>query len=736
MIEESMKLEDYLQKTSLNIHCSFCNDLIFENEFIFSKINKVLYHIDCFKKYGLILDDEYIKINTNYLFNNCLEHCNKFSFFCQQCQASVCSKCDIDYHNDKYHILLQINTIRKTQNKKEAFKAIISKQRALLKKIKEMNNTLIQSLENDIIIKEQILKDYENNDCNYQTIINFNNFELNNNEKYEKILDDIMKKYNDFKKNNKKIKSEEIFINTILSPLYYSMMINGNSKYNENIINLLNKKEININNEDNLNIGNPVNKFTNKKYNKNILESNSKKQDDKNNNKADNININNEDNENIDNVEKNEKEIIQNKEFKHMEIKNIMQEKKIFNMIILHNGNIAISSFGKVLIYDSNNLISSNEKKYLLQQINITDNKEEVSYVFEFPDKTLFCSSYGKIFHIKLIENDRKYNILGIIELDKGELPSKLISLGDTFLAVLSDLNGRSFIKLFIKGKESDKNKYINYYDYDNINNNKKQIIDYKNYNFEEQSEEIINNNFLLDTKDIQKDIEFYPYSEDNNLNIEQKILCSIYEIKKNNNENRIEYKFISTSNSTYGNNSEDKLVFYTVKKRINENIENIEWKRIKKINLSCSTQSDSICQLNKKFLCVGLQNHCRTGQINGFAIIDIDLKEIKKIIQTSPIDSLYYNFETKILYSAMDIAEKKRKNSYIIEINKVDEGIDDIYLNNIYQFQSGHNDIIVSLSELKTKINEKKYEENNNKEIILASSSLDTNLKLFKINI
>ena len=177
MIEESMKLEDYLQKTFLNIHCSFCNDLIFENEFIFSKINKVLYHIGCFKKYGLILDDEYIKINTNYLFNNCLEHCNKFSFFCQQCQASVCSKCDIDYHNDKYHILLQINTIRKTQNKKEAFKAIVSKQRALLKKIKEMNNTLIQSLENDIIIKEQILKDYENNDCNYQTIINFNNFE-------------------------------------------------------------------------------------------------------------------------------------------------------------------------------------------------------------------------------------------------------------------------------------------------------------------------------------------------------------------------------------------------------------------------------------------------------------------------------------------------------------------------------------------------------------------------------
>ena len=391
-----MKLEDYLQKSSVNIHCSFCSGLIFENEFIFSKINKVLYHIDCFKKYGLIIDDAYTKINRNYLFNNCLEHTNKFSFFCQQCQISLCSKCDLDYHDDKNHILLQIKTYRNTQNKNEAFKAIVTKQKALLKKIKEMNNTLIQSLENDIIIKERILDNYENNDCNYQTIINFNNFNLKKNEKYEKILDDIVIKYNEFKKNNKNIKSEEIFINTILSPLYYSMMINGNSKYNENIINLLNKKEININNEDNLNIGKPVNKFPNKKYIKNILESNAKKNVEKNNNKANNININNEGNENIDKVGNNE--IIEKKEFK-----NITQEKSIFNMIILHSGNIALSSFGKVMIYDSINLLSTKENNYLLQQINITNNKKEVSYVFEFPDETLFCSSYGKIFHIKLI---------------------------------------------------------------------------------------------------------------------------------------------------------------------------------------------------------------------------------------------------------------------------------------------------------------------------------------------
>jgi hypothetical protein len=71
-----------------------------------------------------------------------------------------------------------------------------------------------------------------------------------------------------------------------------------------------------------------------------------------------------------------------------------------------------------------------------------------------------------------------------------------------------------------------------------------------------------------------------------------------------------------------------------------------------------------------------------------------------------------------------------------MIEINKVVEGIDEIYIENVYQFKSGHNNIIVSLSELKNKKIENIDEERINKEIILASASIDTNLKLIKINI
>ena len=739
LVEDKMKLEDFLKKTSATLQCSICNSLIFGDEFIFSKNNKVLYHIDCLKKYGLTIDDSFIKINANYLFNYCLEHNSKYMFVCQQCQISLCLKCDIEAsHSDIGHILLHINSLRDNKNKKEGFKSIVTKQRTLLEKIKDMNKKLSQSLENDITIKEQILENYENNDLNYQSILNFNNFELKKNEKYEKKLDDILSKYKEFENNKKNVNSEEILINTILSPLYYSMMINDNSKYNENIINLFNKKIINMNKEDDLNIDKSKNEYPDidkvlendgDRGKKNNLELNAKKKDEINK-KVDNNKINKEDNKFIDNIEKNENEIIENKEFNHIEINNIKQEKSIFNMIILHTGNIAISSNSKIIIYDSNNLLDNKETNYLLQQINISKNKK-VSYVYEFPDETLFCSSYGKIFHIKLIENDRNYNILGIIELEKLELPSKLISLGDSFLAVLTVISGMSFIRLFIKKKESEeKNKYINNY----INIKKKKINDHKNYNSDEQSEGMINDNFIyLDKKDIEKDKEFYPYSENNNLNLDKKLLCSIFEIKNNNNnDNRIEYKFISTSNSIY-DYGEDKLIFYYVKNRLNSYI---ECRSTKKIDISCSTESDSICQLNKHFLCIGLQNHCKPGQINGLALINIKKKEISQIIQSFPIDSLYFNYERKILYSAIDFVESNKKHTYMIGIHKVVEGIDEIYIKDVYKFKTGHNNIIVSLSELKSKKIENIDEERNNKEIILSSASLDTNLKLIKINI
>ena len=210
----------------------------------------------------------------------------------------------------------------------------------------------------------------------------------------------------------------------------------------------------------------------------------------------------------------------------------------IFNMIILHTGNIATSSINSVTIYDSNNLLSPNEEDYLLQRINISNDKK-VSYVFEFPDETLFCAIFGKIFRIKLIDNDKNYIILGIIELKKREIPSILISLGNSILSVLTIINGHSFIRLFIKEEELEyKNNSIKNYDNNLfINDNLDQLDDNEKYNSDNQSAGVLNDYYdYLDKKYIEKDKEFYPFSKDNNLNLDKKLLCSIYEIKNYNN--------------------------------------------------------------------------------------------------------------------------------------------------------------------------------------------------------
>ena len=161
---------------------------------------------------------------------------------------------------------------------------------------------------------------------------------------------------------------------------------------------------------------------------------------------------------------------------------------------------------------------------------------------------------------------------------------------------------------------------------------------------------------------------------------------------------------------------------------------ESIKVKLKKKIgNISCSTEADSICQLNNKFICVGLQNHNNENQINGFVIINIQKNDILKIIKDLPIYSLAYNFEKKILFSSMDIIEKGNKHKYLIRLYEIIEGIDEIFLNQIYQYKSDYTDIIVSLSQIKN--NEIINRKNNEGNIILVSASLDSTIRLTEIN-
>ena len=103
---------------------------------------------------------------------------------------------------------------------------------------------------------------------------------------------------------------------------------------------------------------------------------------------------------------------------------------------------------GTCTIKYNNNHIKENN--CLIQRINLL-NRQKIYYVFEFPDKILFCGAYSKIFRIKLTNNDLRHNIIGIIKLGNLEHPKQLISLEDSLLVALTEQNTNCNIKIFIK---------------------------------------------------------------------------------------------------------------------------------------------------------------------------------------------------------------------------------------------------------------------------------------------
>ena len=111
-------------------------------------------------------------------------------------------------------------------------------------------------------------------------------------------------------------------------------------------------------------------------------------------------------------------------------------------MTRLSSGNLAIGlSNGLIKIYDvnklcgqiNNNRYYNSEERDALQTI--TDFRgKRISYLCELKDKTLLSATYGKIYHIKLINNDTNYNDLGFIKITPKEFPKKIIELENELL--------------------------------------------------------------------------------------------------------------------------------------------------------------------------------------------------------------------------------------------------------------------------------------------------------------
>ena len=397
-----------------------------------------------------------------------------------------------------------------------------------------------------------------------------------------------------------------------------------------------------------------------------------------------------------------------------------LNDSSINNMIILKSGNIALSRKEVIEIYNLQNLNFSDDINHyyndhirnncLIQQIKLVSNKN-INYVFQLYDQTLLCSTYGIIYRIKLKDNDTTYEIYGYLELLNHELPTKIISLENQFLVILSERDKHILLKLYknnnIINNELNNNNLKNKNDCNDI----LKEGNFRNFNKEKIYED---NSFELVIKNFNEKITY--------------LWVSIYPIEKNKNKyEKYLYEFIATSNHHFDKGSDIIVFFGLLKDRNNK----YKVEQIKEITgISCSIMADSICKINEKFICIGLQNKKLNGQQSGFALIDIYKREINKIIKDDNICSICYDINNKILLASVEKWNNKEKKYatkiYEIKNGKDDKGNEAIDFNGIAEYKSKHIDEISSIHLL--------Y--NARKERIFITASLDSTLEVVKTEI
>ena len=176
-------ISEFLETVSY-IKCAECNLIITKNDIYYCKQCKKILDYSCLVGHIINFDHEVFPIDKSNLFNNCLEHYNPFIFFCKECNKSLCNNCNFNYHNSQGHNLMQISNTSNNKNSKERIYFNLQKQKYFLDKIKKINGNIIKSLENDIIIKEKIIENNKNNKNNYQSILNYNNLYIENDENF------------------------------------------------------------------------------------------------------------------------------------------------------------------------------------------------------------------------------------------------------------------------------------------------------------------------------------------------------------------------------------------------------------------------------------------------------------------------------------------------------------------------------------------------------------------------
>mgnify|MGYP002868430262 FL=1 len=616
-----MNLEEFLEK-STRLKCFICKRKLLDDEMIYCVECKKIVDNPCLEYHHKNTNhSRYLQLNKN-IFNYCLEHKFQFIFRCMDCNQSLCEKCNFSSHDNNGHELEQIKKFALKQNVLDKIKSNFEKQKKYFERIKVINNNMMKNLENDIEIKERIINSAILNKLDYTSILNMNNICIQNNEKYEKLLDDIFTEKEGKTQNESNNKECDDYIDNYLSVLYYSLMINKEKTINDSLISDLEKKVSSLipplinpnNNSENINnlfpkedmynynmFNNSKNNFStsiisNQIYNSDIhsinnftqypqieylsnvnsfnkyklmypqlktdenyinfnyAQNNPNQIFDSNENDYSKLNlsiknninnlstpINKQKNNSSDNKKSNDKNnklksstnsLSQTSSEKNIDSRNSKkmnttshtksrkkQPKKtpkneesnvssdnqdiyseegskkegvikknnnyINNMIILKTGNVVVSIKEAIEIYNlrqlnfsgancfyNNDLIQNN---CLLQRINLVKQRK-ISYVFQLLDETLLCATYTKIFRIKLTNHDINYEIMSFLQLEPSELPTKIISLGNSFLVILTEQKKYCNIKIF--HKIDDIENASNNLAENRVNENNKEIFD------------------------------------------------------------------------------------------------------------------------------------------------------------------------------------------------------------------------------------------------------------------
>ena len=353
-------------------------------------------------------------------------------------------------------------------------------------------------------------------------------------------------------------------------------------------------------------------------------------------------------------------------------IKTILEHKKeIMNMVKLKNGGFATSSWdGTVKIFD--------DKNFNLIQTIKEPKLNDISYVTQLNDESLLIcsnimqkiklSSDNKSHSIEFIFNGYKDYIIKVIELDNRNI-------------VTCDWE----FKIKVWGY-SNKN---------NLDNNRNNNIGGNNFIGNNSNNIVIKGNRKISIKKLNS-----PKNTKYNNNLYYLIKDSINQGEHLSSICRINgTQFVSSSNS-HLENGKDILRFY------DENLVNYD--SIK--GISCSELPDSICQLNKKLLAIALQKW-KEGQVRGIALININFRQIVKIIQTDSITYINLMSNGLVITGGRELNTKRS----IVKIWSL-EGIE---MNLLSENSSDQKDAITCIIELN--------------DGILACSSYDASIAILK---